>query len=302
VASIGLYDQKTGTFQLWNADPTGTPDYQFTFGSGGSSLLPIVGDGDGIDTVGLYDQKTGEVLLTDSNTAPSKDADFVFNAPLKGKGIPLAGHWAGVASDTVGVFDPASSVFYLKDTNTSGKPDHGIAFGAPVKRKVIPLAGDWDGNGSTSIGLLDPKTGGLYLRDTMIAGPPEVLDTLPVLGPNGQAFAGRFNGLKHAAGGKKAASIGEAGAAVSSLELAVRRQESRSSEAGRGRIPAVSGAGGWESHRAVRLCSGSLPAGVRLRRIAYRLPPPAYRLPSLLRPPHAKHPHLRLHLVLHPPG
>jgi RHS repeat-associated protein len=96
-------------------------------------------------------------------------------------------------------------------------------------RRLIPLAGDWDGNGSTSIGLLDPKTGALYLRDTMVAGPPEVLDALPPLGSDGEAFVGRFNGSKHAAGGKKAASIGEAGSAVSSLELAVRRQEFRSS-------------------------------------------------------------------------
>jgi RHS repeat-associated protein len=59
----------------------------------------------------------------------------------------------------------------------------------------------------------------------MVSGDPEVLDALQPLGPDGQAFAGRFNGLKHAAGGKKAASIGEGGSAVSSLQSEERSPE-----------------------------------------------------------------------------
>jgi RHS repeat-associated protein len=289
VDSIGLYDVKTGTFRLWNGDPVGAPDYQFTFGPGGSNLLPIAGDwdGDGITTVGLYDQKTGRVALTNSNTAPSKDLDFVFQTPAGPKGLPVVGDWTGKGYDSVGVYDPADSVFYLRDKNADGKPDHGISFGVKASQ-AIPLAGDWDGDGFTSLGLFNPKTGALYLRDTMVSGPPEVLDTLPPLGSDGEAFVGRFNGVKHAPGGKSAASIGEGGSAVSSLELAVRRQEVRSPEVqkpgeeGFHLFPELGGQDA-EDGSGFALAAFQPGSGSGASPAAYPLPPVGSRRPSGLR-------------------
>jgi hypothetical protein len=64
VATIGFYDPAKGTFDLWNADPTGKPDVTFAFGPTGPAWQPVAGDWDGdrVDTVGLVNIETGEVV------------------------------------------------------------------------------------------------------------------------------------------------------------------------------------------------------------------------------------------------
>lgn len=144
--TIGLYDPATGSYFLRNANTAGAADVTLSFGAGGASILPIVGDwdGDGDDTVGIYASNSGTFFLRNSNTPGGADIVVSFGAAGS---MPLVGDWDGNGSDTIGIYAPASGSWFMRNANTAGGADYSFTYGAP---NSMPIVGDWD---NTSIGV-----------------------------------------------------------------------------------------------------------------------------------------------------
>ena len=145
----------------------GAADQVFSYGGG--SVVPLVGNWDGIgtaDTPGIYDPTTGAFFLKNSNTPGPADVTLVFGAP---GGVPLVGDWDGNGTTTIGVYYPSTGAFFLKNSNTSGAADISFIYGA-AGTGLVPIAGDWNGDGIDSIGLYDPANGNFFLKNTNAPG------------------------------------------------------------------------------------------------------------------------------------
>ncbi len=170
VDTVGVYNSVDGSWFLRNTNTAGVADLVFTFGAGGGTVKPIVGDwnNDGVDTVGLYDQSTGAVFLRNSNSPGPANITFTFG-PAGSGWLPIAGDWNNDGFDTIGLYDPVNGAFFLKNSNSSGPADVVFQFG-PTGGGLIPLAGDWDDNLTDTIGLYNPATATYFLKNTNSGG------------------------------------------------------------------------------------------------------------------------------------
>jgi hypothetical protein len=191
--TIGLYDQATSHFYLWDtiADsiPDTTPDYDFVFGTPGAGLLPIAGNwkdrtASSNDSVGVYDSSTGVFFLRIPGSVYAYETYLTYKSNRLTGGIPIAGDWDGDANgiDTIGLYlppsdaSPAAHPFYLTDSNSQQAARPITAFQGVKPSSFSPVVGDWDG-GSThkdSIGLYSSSTSQFYLRDSADAGVPAI--------------------------------------------------------------------------------------------------------------------------------
>lgn len=157
--SLGLYDLRSGHFQLRDRNAAGPVDLDFAFGrpqgpaqADGESfvygVLPLAGDwdGDGRDSIGLFDTRENRFDLRNENSPGPADLSFVYGI---GAVSPLVGDWDGDGRDTVGVFDRGSGLAYLRNGNSTGPEDIVADIGRPGTTLV---AGDWDGDGRDSLG------------------------------------------------------------------------------------------------------------------------------------------------------
>jgi len=175
--TVGLYDQKTGEFFLYDDNsPQLRPAQRFVFDPGPAAAhigpLNPVGlagrwIGGELDTVGIYDNVTSTFQLRTSNTAGGADITFSFGAPGS---IPITGDWSGKGTDTVGVYDPKTGQFQLRDGNGADAGVTSFAFGPVDAQNMWPVAGDWDGDGIDTIGVLDEANFVVYLRNSNSAG------------------------------------------------------------------------------------------------------------------------------------
>lgn len=92
IDTIGLYDQKEGTFYLKNENIAGNADIVFRYGPQNSNWLPIAGDwnNNNIDTIGLYDQESGTFYLKNDNSVGVADISFRFGIQ-NSNWLPIAG-------------------------------------------------------------------------------------------------------------------------------------------------------------------------------------------------------------------
>lgn len=137
--SIGFYDNKTGTFLLYNLDATLYT--KLIFGGVSEKYLPIVGDwdGDGIDTVGIY-SRDGNVYLRNSNTTGNADIQFLFG-PVNSNFKVFSGDWNNDGKDSILLFNPQNVRYYFKFHNNTGFADLVLHYGLPTD---IPIVGKWN--------------------------------------------------------------------------------------------------------------------------------------------------------------
>ena len=181
----GLYVPATGAYFLRNTNTNGAADVVFTYGAGGTGLVPIVGDwnGDGTDSPGVYDPTTGAFFLRNSNSNGPADVVFTFGAGGQGF-VPMAGDWDGNATDTIGLYHPSTGAFFLRNINAGGAADIVFVFGAGGQG-FTPIVGDWDGNGTDTIGLYLSSSGVFFLRNANSGGSADIVF---FFGAGGQGF------------------------------------------------------------------------------------------------------------------
>jgi glucose/arabinose dehydrogenase len=169
--TIGLFEPRTSTFHLKNANTSGADSSTVRFGPSPDRWVPLAGDwnGDGKTSVGLWDGAHALFRLKNSLTGGAADIVLHVDAPgvVEAQAIPLVGDWDGDGKDGVGLYDPATSTFYLKNHLTGSGFDQTLTFGPP-RGGWIPLAGDWDGDGKTTVGLYDPTTSTFLLKNSLI--------------------------------------------------------------------------------------------------------------------------------------
>jgi CubicO group peptidase (beta-lactamase class C family) len=155
--TVGLYDARSGRFQLRDRNATGPADGDFAFGpevgppqgdGEGIRILPLAGDWDGDerDTIGIFDTRENRFELRNANAAGPPDLSFVYGI---GAVTPIVGDWDGDGVDTVGVFDRASGMAYLRNANSAGPEDIVVDTGRPG---LAPVVGDWNGDGIDTLG------------------------------------------------------------------------------------------------------------------------------------------------------
>ncbi|MBY0401391.1 SGNH/GDSL hydrolase family protein [Myxococcota bacterium] len=174
--TIGVYDRRTGTFFLRNANSKGTAEIVEPFGRD-EGAIPAMGDfdGNGTDTFGLYSPEQGEFVQRDLNAGGPAARRFRFGGIHRDQ-KPVIGNWDGLGGDSVGVYDPIHGRFVLRNSNSSGLPDVVTRFGPRnAVPAPIPLAGNWSGGDAIDgIGLYSPSTGRFSLRDDpTTSGPPD---------------------------------------------------------------------------------------------------------------------------------
>ncbi|HEY3571347.1 MAG TPA: PQQ-dependent sugar dehydrogenase [Thermoanaerobaculia bacterium] len=192
--TVGLYDPKSGKFNLKAANTASASVTILRYGPRNSRWMPLAGDwdGDGRTTEGLYDPATGTFRLKNSSPGGGSDVILRVDAPSS-RALPLAGDWDGDGKDTVGLYDPATRTFYLKNSLAGSGFDVTFKFG-PSGSGLLPLAGDWNGGGKDGVGLFDPSTSTFYLTNGFQDAPP---DFQVQFGPSGRGslpVAGDWNG------------------------------------------------------------------------------------------------------------
>jgi hypothetical protein len=192
--TVGIYGTASGAFFLKNANASGAADTVFTFGAGGTNVIPLTGDwdGDGDDTAGIYDTTTGAFFLRNANSNGGADIVLTFG-PGGANFVPLSGDWDGDGDDTVGIYDTTTGAFFLRHTNTNGGADVVLTFG-PGGVTFIPLTGDWDGDGDDTVGIYDTTSGAFFLRNTNTNGGADLVFTFGAGGAGVDPLAGDWDG------------------------------------------------------------------------------------------------------------
>lgn len=167
--TIGVFNPTTDTFSLRNANSTGAPNVEVSYGP--ADGIPLIGDWDGAgaDTLGVYSPSLGRFLLRNANTPGAAQLSVNYgptpNSNPAGL-VPIVGDWDGVGPDTVGLYVRAQGRFLLRNTATSGIAEITTKFGPRGVADVVPLAGNWDGVGTTDgIGVFVPADGTFYLKN-----------------------------------------------------------------------------------------------------------------------------------------
>jgi hypothetical protein len=165
----GLFDFRTATWYLRNANSEGVADVIFKFGNANEPGFPVVGDwnGDGTDTPGLVRDNTW--YLRNANSAGAADLTFIFGNTNE-VGYPLVGDWNGDGTDTPGLV--RDNTWYLRNTNSQGPANLTFAYGN-TNETGIPVVGDWNGDGTDTPGLVRSSESGStwYLRNANSRGP-----------------------------------------------------------------------------------------------------------------------------------
>jgi hypothetical protein len=152
--TIGVFDERSGTFLLRYSNTEGFADRIVNFGRAGD--VPIAGDwdGDGASTPGVYRSSTGEFLLR--NELSLGPPDQMLRMGAQGD-IPVVGDWSGDGTTDFGIFRPSQALFILR----SAAGEQTVNFGQPGD---LPVAGDWNGDGVSQLGVFRPSSATFYLR------------------------------------------------------------------------------------------------------------------------------------------
>lgn len=164
LVAAGPAEQQALATEMWwslrNAHSGGEANY--TFGYGGATCRPVVGDwnGDGRVTAGTACPSGAEWSWSLRNTLAPGLPDVTFNYGNSAC-TPVTGDWNGDRTTTIGVACPKSGSvewwWSLRDTNSAGVPSVGpFNYGNRACRAVT---GDWDGNRTTTIGVACTRSG-----------------------------------------------------------------------------------------------------------------------------------------------
>lgn len=190
----GVYASAQGAWFLKNTASPGPGDVVFTYGPGGTGVVPLVGDwnGDGTETAGIYDVASGFFFLKNSNTPGAADLVYGFGPPGVGW-IPIAGDWNGDGTDTVGLYNPVTSVFFLRNSHAPGPADTVYSFGPPGS-EWSPVTGDFDGDGVDTVGLFDPVASFFFLKNSHVPGAADGLVGFGAAGSGWTPLIGDWDG------------------------------------------------------------------------------------------------------------
>ncbi len=139
---------------LWDGAPT---DGLFSFGTGLTNALPVVGDwtGTGTTKIGVYDNGVWYLDLNGNGAwdGTPTDAMNIFGIGLV-NALPVAGDWDGTGKSKIGIY--VDGTWYI-DLNGNGAwdgtpTDSMDTFGVGLVGSM-PVAGDWTMSGTTKIGV-----------------------------------------------------------------------------------------------------------------------------------------------------
>ncbi|MBK6312895.1 MAG: SBBP repeat-containing protein [Blastocatellia bacterium] len=190
----GLYVPSSGAWFPRFVNASGPANLVFTYGAGGSGLVPLAGnwDGTGGDSPGLYDPSTGAFFLRNSSSPGPADLVFTFG-PGGSDFVPLAGDWNGDGTDTIGIYSLTSGAFFLRNANAGGPADLVFTFG-PGGPGFTPVAGDWNGDGTETIGIYQTSSGAFFLRNANASGGADLVFTFGSGGAGVVPVTGDWNG------------------------------------------------------------------------------------------------------------
>ncbi len=192
--TVGLYVPTTGAWFPRFANASGPASLVFSYGAGGSGLVPLAGnwDGTGGDSPGLYDPSTGAFFLRNSSSPGPADIVFTFG-PGGSDFVPLAGDWNGDGTDTIGIYSLTSGAFFLRNANAGGPADLVFTFG-PGGAGFTPVVGDWNGDGTETIGIYQTASGAFFLRNANASGGADLVFTFGSGGAGVVPVTGDWNG------------------------------------------------------------------------------------------------------------
>ena len=127
-------------------------DAQFSFGFGGSDVVPVVGDwnGGGKTEVGVYANGAWFRDYDNSHTWDAVNQSYLAYLGWNDNGthtvIPVPGNWAGDGKTEMGVY--CQGVWFL-DSTDSNKWDGGHTYWG-WSGSLIPVVGNWSGSGAKS--------------------------------------------------------------------------------------------------------------------------------------------------------
>lgn len=187
----GIFDPNSGVFSLGeygvDSTPVGGIKHQFVYGSGNSSLVPILpGFVQYYSSVGVYNPQNAAFLLRCENSSGAADVSFLYGPTPSAPGqiIPLMGDWNGDGLRTQGIYVKTTSVFILSDT-LNGAPNYSFPFGDPNDGPYIPVVSDWDRNGTETVGLYRPANSTWYLINSNASIAPNSYITFNPVGAGG---------------------------------------------------------------------------------------------------------------------
>ena len=189
-----LYVPSSGAWFPRFVNASGPANLVFTYGAGGSGLVPLAGNWDGAagDSPGLYDPSTGAFFLRNSNSPGPADVVFTFG-PGGSDFVPLAGDWNGDGTDTIGIYSLSTGAFFLRNVNAGGPADLVFSFG-PGGSGFTPVAGDWNGDGTETVGIYQTATGAFFLRNANAGGGADLVFTFGAGGAGVVPVTGDWNG------------------------------------------------------------------------------------------------------------
>ncbi len=189
-----LYVPSSGAWFPRFVNASGPASLVFSYGAGGSGLVPLAGnwDGTGGDSPGLYDPSTGAFFLRNSSSPGPADVVFTFG-PGGPDFVPLAGDWDGDGTDTIGIYSLTSGAFFLRNANAGGPADLVFTFG-PGGAGFTPVVGDWNGDGTETIGIYQTASGAFFLRNANASGGADLVFTFGSGGAGVVPVTGDWNG------------------------------------------------------------------------------------------------------------
>jgi hypothetical protein len=192
--TVGIYVAGSGAWFPRFVNASGPASLVFTYGAGGSGLVPLAGNWDGAagDSPGLYDPSTGAFFLRNSNSPGPADVVFTFG-PGGSDFVPLAGDWNGDGTDTIGIYSLSSGAFFLRNSNAGGPADQVFSFG-PGGSGFTPVAGDWNGDETETVGIYQTATGAFFLRNANAGGGADLVFTFGAGGAGIIPVTGDWNG------------------------------------------------------------------------------------------------------------
>lgn len=208
IDTVGLYDQRTSTFSLWDAHLDDPPDpgqvvpFAPVLIDPADPPLPVTGDwdGDGVDEIGLWYPAQRAFFLGIGARRVSFPAGVLPAEPPGGTPdflLPIAGDWNGDGNVSVGLMASETGEFFLLDRlGGSGVTRFVLGGGTPMTAgDRRPLAGDWDGDGDDTVGIFNARVGRVRLINENRAGMTETACVDPVLAGSLRPVAGSWGNI-----------------------------------------------------------------------------------------------------------